>query len=73
MDLFISSCGRKDCALLIDCRTKEPTSVAFQGPDVVIVVCNSYVKHDLNGSECKEHVLQCQAVVKALQTMTTWT
>ncbi|KAE9057943.1 hypothetical protein PF007_g31476, partial [Phytophthora fragariae] len=29
VDQFISSCGRKDCALLIDCRTNEPTAVAF--------------------------------------------
>ncbi|POM80085.1 Galactokinase, partial [Phytophthora palmivora] len=68
MDQFISSCGKKDCALLIDCRTKEPTPVAFQDPDVVIVVCNSNVKHELNGGEYKERVMQCQAAVKALQT-----
>uniref|UniRef100_H3H6H4 Galactokinase n=2 Tax=Phytophthora ramorum TaxID=164328 RepID=H3H6H4_PHYRM len=68
MDQFISSCGKKDCALLIDCRTKEPTAVAFQDPDVVIVVCNSNVKHELNGGEYKERVQQCQAAVKALQT-----
>ncbi|EEY62248.1 galactokinase, putative [Phytophthora infestans T30-4] len=68
MDQFISSCGRKDCALLIDCRTKEPTHVAFRDPDVVIVVCNSNVKHELNGGEYKERVTQCQAAVKTLQT-----
>ncbi|KAF1793784.1 Ribosomal protein S5 domain 2-type fold [Phytophthora cactorum] len=68
MDQFISSCGKKDCALLIDCRTKEPTPVAFQDPDVVIVVCNSNVKHELNGGEYKERVMQCQAAVKTLQT-----
>ncbi|KAF4315376.1 hypothetical protein G195_010837 [Phytophthora kernoviae 00238/432] len=67
MDQFISSCGKKDCALLIDCRTKEPTPVAFQDPDVVIVVSNSNVKHELNGGEYKERVTQCQAAVKALQ------
>ncbi|KAE8885966.1 hypothetical protein PF003_g30194 [Phytophthora fragariae] len=32
------------------------------------VECNSNVKHDLNGGEYKERVLQCQAAVKALQT-----
>ncbi|KAF1783316.1 Ribosomal protein S5 domain 2-type fold [Phytophthora cactorum] len=68
MDQFISSCGKKDCALLIDCRTKEPTPVTFQDPDVVIVVCNSNVKHELNGGEYKERVMQCQAAVKTLQT-----
>ncbi|OWZ16308.1 Galactokinase [Phytophthora megakarya] len=68
MDQLVSSCGKKDCALLIDCRTNEATPVVFQDPDVVIVVCNSNVKHELSGSEYKERVMQCQAAVKALQT-----
>lgn len=68
MDQFISSCGKKDCALLIDCRTMEHTVVPFQDPHVVIVVSNSNGKHVLNGGEYKERVMQCQAVVKVLQT-----
>ncbi|KAE9315722.1 hypothetical protein PR003_g18910 [Phytophthora rubi] len=67
-DQFISSCGRKDCALLIDCRINKPTAVAFHDLNVVIVECNSNVKHELNGGEYKERVLQCQTAVKALQT-----
>lgn len=67
MDQFISSCGQKDCALLIDCRTKEPTPVAFTDPDLVIVVSNSNVKHELSGGEYKERVEQCHAAVAALK------
>ncbi|KAG7402222.1 Galactokinase [Phytophthora boehmeriae] len=44
MDQFISSYGQKDCALLIDCRTKEQTPVAFKGPDVVIVVNKTFFR-----------------------------
>lgn len=68
MDQFISACGQKDCALLIDCRSKEPTPVAFTDPNVVVVVSNSNVKHELNGGEYKERVEQCHAAVAALQT-----
>ncbi|RMX63759.1 hypothetical protein DD238_006701 [Peronospora effusa] len=68
MDQFISSCGKKDCALLIDCRTKEQTTIAFEDPDIVIVVSNSNVKHEMNGGEYKKRVMQCKMAVKALQT-----
>lgn len=68
MDQFISSCGQQQCALLIDCRTQESTPVAFDDPDVVIVVSNSNVNHELSGSEYKDRVAQCKAAVAALQT-----
>lgn len=67
MDQFISSCGQGSCALLIDCRSKEATPVPFNDPDVVIVVSNSNVNHELSGSEYKERVQQCRAAVAALQ------
>lgn len=67
MDQFISSCGKGNCALLIDCRTKEATPVPFEDPNVVIVVSNSNVNHELSGSEYKERVQQCQTAVAALQ------
>uniref|UniRef100_K3WW23 Galactokinase n=1 Tax=Globisporangium ultimum (strain ATCC 200006 / CBS 805.95 / DAOM BR144) TaxID=431595 RepID=K3WW23_GLOUD len=67
MDQFISSCGKGSCALLIDCRTKEATPVPFEDPNVVIVVSNSNVNHQLSGGEYKERVQQCQTAVAALQ------
>ncbi|TYZ57246.1 hypothetical protein PybrP1_008803 [[Pythium] brassicae (nom. inval.)] len=67
MDQFISSCGQGSCALLIDCRAKAATPVPFVDPDVVIVVSNSNVNHELSGGEYKERVQQCGAAVAALQ------
>lgn len=67
MDQFISSCGKGNCALLIDCRTKEATPVPFEDPNVVIVVSNSNVNHELSGGEYKERVHQCRTAVAALQ------
>ncbi|GAB9465374.1 Galactokinase [Globisporangium polare] len=69
MDQFISSCGKGNCALLIDCRTKEATPVPFEDPNVVIVVSNSNVNHELSGGEYKERVQQCRTAVAALQTL----
>ncbi|TMW59258.1 hypothetical protein Poli38472_004327 [Pythium oligandrum] len=68
MDQFISTCGQRGAALLIDCRTKEATPVEFHDPDVVIVVSNSNVQHELSGSEYKDRVQQCKDAVKGLQT-----
>lgn len=67
MDQFISSCGQGRCALLIDCRSKTATPVPFVDPDVVIVVSNSNVNHELSGGEYKARVQQCRAAVAALQ------
>jgi galactokinase len=67
MDQYISSCGQLNCALLIDCRTKEAIKVPFLDPNVVIVVSNSNVQHELIGSEYKDRVQQCKEAVVTLQ------
>ncbi|GBG32416.1 Galactokinase [Hondaea fermentalgiana] len=66
MDQYISSCGVKGCALLIDCRSREPTEVNLDDPDLVIVVANSNVKHELTGSEYPDRVKSCKAAVAAV-------
>ncbi|KAK8795722.1 hypothetical protein WA158_000378 [Blastocystis sp. Blastoise] len=67
MDQFISSCGQKDHALLIDCRSKETELVPLTNPDVSIVVTNSNCKHSLTGSEYPERVAACKKAVEIIK------
>ncbi|KAK8810668.1 hypothetical protein WA158_007243 [Blastocystis sp. Blastoise] len=67
MDQFISSCGEKDHALLIDCRSKETELVPLTNPDVSIVVTNSNCKHSLTGSEYPERVAACKKAVEIIK------
>lgn len=69
MDQFISSCGKANNALLIDCRSIDAIPVLFDDPNVVIVVSNSNVKHELNGGEYAERVAQCKQAVQALKSI----
>ncbi|CAH0564606.1 unnamed protein product [Brassicogethes aeneus] len=60
MDQFISALGKKDNALLIDCRNLTSTLVPLSEPEMVILVTNSNVKHELTGSEYPTRRKQCQ-------------
>jgi galactokinase len=66
MDQYISALGVKDHALLIDCRSLEPRSVAIARDDVRFVVCDTRVKHQLASSEYNKRHAECRAGVKAL-------
>lgn len=52
--------GKKDHALLIDCRTMSSTLIPFDDPNIVVLVTNSNVKHELTGSEYSTRRKQCQ-------------
>jgi galactokinase len=43
--------GKANHALLIDCRSLQSTHVPMRNPDVVVLVCNTNVQHELAGSE----------------------
>lgn len=60
MDQFISILGRKDNALLIDCRNMTSTLIPMSDPNVVVLIINSNVKHELTGSEYSSRRTQCQ-------------
>jgi galactokinase len=62
MDQFISALGRKDHALLLDCRDLHYRHVPLRD-DVKIVVCNSGVKRALAKSEYEVRVQQCREAV----------
>lgn len=50
MDQFVSCCGARDHAVMIDCRSLQYTLAPIP-PDVRIVICNSMVKHSVAGGE----------------------
>ncbi|XP_067860493.1 galactokinase [Heptranchias perlo] len=66
MDQFISVMGRKDHALLIDCRSLEVTPVPLIDPNLVVLITNSNVRHTLTGSEYPTRRQQCMEAAKAL-------
>ncbi|OWR49169.1 hypothetical protein KGM_215041 [Danaus plexippus plexippus] len=66
MDQFIVTLGKKDHALLIDCRSLESKQVPMKCSDVVLLVVNSSVKHQLTGSEYPQRRAQCQQAADEL-------
>jgi galactokinase len=42
MDQFISSAGKADNAMLLDCRSYEPRFVPFTDPNVAVLITSMY-------------------------------
>lgn len=66
MDQFISTMGKKNHAVLIDCRSLESQEYLLKNPDVSILIINSNVKHSLEGSEYSSRREQCNQVSESL-------
>lgn len=66
MDQFISSCGKKDTAMLLDCRKHTARFVKFTDPNVTLLITNSNVKHELSGGEYAARRRSCEEAVKIL-------
>ncbi|CAH0701437.1 unnamed protein product [Spodoptera exigua] len=67
MDQYIVTMGKKDHALLIDCRSLESQQIPMQLDDLVVLVTNSNVKHQLTGSEYPTRRAQCQEAADRLK------
>lgn len=66
MDQFISTLGRKDHLLLLDCRSNQPSWVPFTDPSVAILIVNTNVKHELATSAYRQRREKCEAAARAL-------
>ena len=66
MDQYISRLGKKDHALLIDCRTNDYELVPFENEDYKIVICNSNVERGLVDSEYNQRREECDKAVEFL-------
>jgi galactokinase len=69
MDQFIASLGQADHALLIDCRSLEPEAVPLSLPGVVVLICDTRVKHELASSEYNKRRAECQEGVQLLKSV----
>lgn len=59
MDQLISVTGKAEHAVLIDCQTLDTTILPFMSRTLVILICNSNVKHELSNSEYPTRRAQC--------------
>jgi len=67
MDMFASMFGKKDHAILLDCRSLEYKYVPLIMEGSSIVLFNSNVKHSLASSGYNERRRQCEEGVRILQ------
>jgi galactokinase len=65
MDQFASCNGRSGHALLLDCRSFELRYVAVP-PNIVLMVCNTMVRHELASGEYNARRRQCEEGVAIL-------
>jgi galactokinase len=65
MDPFASCFGRRNQALLLDCRSLEVRYVPLPA-DAAMMVCNTKVKHELAASQYNVRRSQCEQGVAAL-------
>ena len=67
MDQLTAVLGRKEHALLIDCRSLEVRPISLGNLKATMVVCNTNVKHDLASSAYNERRAECEEGVQRLQ------
>jgi galactokinase len=65
MDQFVVSHGKRDHALLLDCRSLEYRLLPL-GEDVRLVICNTMVRHAIAGGEYNRRRAECEAGVECL-------
>ena len=67
MDLFISTMGQRDHALLLDCRSLEPVWLPVADPAVTVLVVNTNVRHQLSLSAYSDRREECRAAAAVLE------
>jgi galactokinase len=65
MDQFVVSHGKRDHALLLDCRSLEYRLLPLR-QDVRLVICNTMVRHAIAGGEYNQRRAECEAGVEFL-------
>ncbi|MBN1482625.1 galactokinase [candidate division KSB1 bacterium] len=67
MDQFISTHGKENHALFLDCRTLDYELVPLQADDIRFVICNTMVKHELGSSEYNKRRAECEQGVTLMR------
>lgn len=68
MDQYISACGKKGCAVLLDCKTLEREYVPVELKDAEIVIINCKKPHNLVESKYNERRAETEQALALLQT-----
>ena len=66
MDQFSSALCVEGHAMLLDCRDQTTKMIPLADPEVVVLISNSNVKHELTGGKYAERREQCEAAAAAL-------
>ncbi len=69
MDQFASAMGKKDHAIYLDCATLDYEHVPLNLGDCCLVLSNTNKKHSLGASKYNERRMECEAGLKAMQTV----
>jgi galactokinase len=67
MDQLASGFGKKQHALLIDCRSLERTLIELKIGDHAVVVCDTNVRHELAASKYNQRREECERAVEILK------
>ena len=65
MDQFVASHGKRDQALLLDCRSLEYRLLPLPD-DAALAICNTMVKHSIAKGEYNQRRAECEAGVRGL-------
>jgi len=66
MDQFISATGRVGEALLLDCRSLQPTWLPLADPAIAVLIINTNVKHELSSSGYADRRKSCETAAEVL-------
>jgi galactokinase len=66
MDQFTSILGQPDCALLLDCRSRQTTPVPMTDAAVTVLIVNTNVRRNLPRSEYAARRSQCESAARTL-------
>lgn len=67
MDQYASACGKKDCAMLLDCSTLDCEYIPLKLGDYSIVIIDSNKPHNLVESKYNERRFEVEEALKILQ------
>ena len=70
MDQYVSANGKKDCAILLDCKTLEREYVPVRLGDCEIVIANCNKPHNLVESKYNERRAEVESALEILKTKT---
>ena len=66
MDQFISTMGKADHLLLLDCRSRTTELVPMTDASVTVLILNTNVKHELGSGQYAKRRAQCEEAARAL-------